>query len=270
MNKLYLLALLLIGFTSKAQSQQEDWQNYIATYDQNKPGSVTLRMDLINSAPLSEYEYVLVTGVNFETINEDGFPDSDQTFSILHKLEDEVLNLVSESANSLLVGSFMYNSQRLQYFYLSDTVDIRNQLNSYYNTKSKKGYINIKEDQEWNYYREFLYPNQETLNYMGDESVVRNLMEAGDDLSTSRRVDHWIYFKDKSSMKMFEQEVSKDKFIVESSEKNEKTELPFELNIWRIDKVDLGSIYPITNKLRLLANKMNAEYDGWETVVVKK
>jgi uncharacterized protein (TIGR01619 family) len=269
-NILFLLVFLFVGLPSSAQSQKEEWQNYMATYEQNKPGSVTLRMDLINSAPLLDYEYVLVTGVNFETTSKDGFPDSDQTFTILHGLEDEVLNLVSKTSNSILVGSFMYNSQRLQYFYLTDTIEIRNELNAFYNSKSRNGYVNIKVDQEWNYYREFLYPSQETLNYMGDESVVRNLMKAGDDLSTSRRVDHWIYFKDKSSMKLFEKEVSKVEFIVGSSGKNKKSELPFVMNIWRIDKVDLGSIYPITNKLRMLAKKMNGEYDGWETVVVKK
>jgi len=133
-----------------------------------------------------------------------------------------------------------------------------------------KFYLNIKEDKNWSYYRDFLYPNEETLNYMGDQSVVMNLQEAGDPLTRERRVDHWLYFSTEADMKKCKEELIKEDYTIESSGINKDTTLPFELQIWRIDKVDINSIYPITSELRGLAKKYNGEHDGWETFVLKE
>lgn len=130
--------------------------------------------------------------------------------------------------------------------------------------------MNIKEDENWNCYKEFLYPNEETLNYMADQSVLRNLQGAGDLLTKARRVDHWLYFSTKSDMNKCEKELKKENFSIQSSKENKEALLPFELNIWRVDKVDINSIYPITSQLRKIAEKYNGEYDGWETFVEKE
>ncbi len=71
-----------------AQSSEGNWSTYMATYEENIPGSTTLRMDLINDAPNKDFPFVLVTGVTFKTNRKDGFPEGD-TFEKLYEIEDK-------------------------------------------------------------------------------------------------------------------------------------------------------------------------------------
>ena len=262
----FIISLSTISVTS--QSISESWESYIATYDENKPGSTTVRMDLLDRTPIPNFNYVLVTGLTYESEREDGFPQGD-TFELLHKVGDELIEILKTNGDNLLVGSFMYNFQRLEYFYLKSDNDIEKQLEEFYKSKypNNKYYINLKEDKNWSYYRDFLYPNDDTLNYISDQKVVDQLIKSGDNLEKERRIDHWIYFSNKKNMELFKTEVTKSNFKIEFSGINDQTDLPFEIRIWRVDKVDIESIHPITNNLRKLAIKYNGDYDGWETSV---
>ncbi|WP_164914236.1 DUF695 domain-containing protein [Aquimarina sediminis] len=273
-NKLkifFLLSLTFYTILSFGQSQAENWQSYIASYDENKPGSTTVRMDIANQTPIPQYDYVLVTGLTYKSTREDGFPEG-KTFEVLHKVGDELVELLNGNNESILVGSFMYNFQRLEYFYLKSNKGIENKVKEFYdsNYPDYKNYINLKEDKEWTYYKEFLYPSDEILEYLGDQSVIKNLQEAGDNLSKARRVDHWAYFKNESEMESFKKELTKKGFQIQSSSQIEHKSTPFEIQFWRVDKVDINSIYPITSVLRKKAQEYNGDYDGWETSVEKE
>lgn len=250
-----------------AQSS-ERWDSYVATYEDGNPGSTTLRMDLIENAPLKGYDYVVVTGLSYETSRDDGFPEP-QTFPTLHKLADELASIIGSKTDYLIVGSFMFNRERLEYFYVKNIGDLEATLKNHYakTYPNQEYYLNIKEDKNWSYYSEFLYPNEETLNYMADQSVVRNLIEAGDSLEKERRVDHWIYFSKEKDMNSFKSQIKELGFQVQYAGVNEETELPFELQIWKIDFVDIKSIYTVTSELRSLSMLYKGQYDGWETSV---
>ena len=66
---------------------------------------------------------------------------------------------MKSESKEIYVGSFMHNYQRLEYFYLKDTIGLRNVLENFYGTKypNFKNYINLRVDADWKGYREFLY-----------------------------------------------------------------------------------------------------------------
>ncbi|MFV1884606.1 MAG: DUF695 domain-containing protein [Balneola sp.] len=270
MKSLLLIFLLPTFYLAMAQENSEVWDTYMASYEDGKPGSVTLRMDLIHSTPMRSHSNILITGIEYTTSREDGFPES-ETFQVLHKVEDELLDIVTSEYGGILVGSFMYNSERLQYFYIKSPNGLEERLEKFYkeNYPANKHYINIKEDPIWEYYREFLYPNEETLNYMGDQSVIRQLMQAGDNLPKERRVDHWLYFESEKDLNDFAAQIKSKNFTIESKSINIEASPHHQLQIWRTDKVDIDTIYLITSELRRLASEHNGVYDGWETFVIK-
>jgi len=254
-----------------AQNSEEQWDTYMATYKDGKPGSTTLRMDLFNSTPIKNFDHVLVTGLTFKTSREDGFPEG-ETFNLLHKVGDELFEIIQKETEVIFVGSFMCNNERLEYFYIKELKNVAPKIEKLYKDKYSqyKFYLNIKEDKEWTYYRGFLYPNEQTRNYMADQSVLRNLEEAGDNLTKARRIDHWLYFSKETEMNKCKDELIKSNFNIQNAGINKETNLPFELQVWRIDNVDIDSIYPITSNLRIVAKKFNGEYDGWETSIEKE
>lgn len=267
-----ILAILFILMLNKiyGQNSNEHWDSYIATFEDGLPGSVTLRMDLIKNVPKENLPFVLVTGITYKTSRDDGFPEN-ETFKVLHKIGDDLIELIGKEAEFIHVGSFMYNKERLEYFYINEGNGLKEKLEKYYadNYPDNKFYLNIKEDNQWRYYKEFLYPNEETLNFMADQSIIKNLLEAGDQLKTQRRVDHWLYFPTESDMEKCKEAIKQLKYSIDSFGKINDTSMAFELKISRIDKVDIDSIYPITSELRKLAKDHNGKYDGWETTVEK-
>lgn len=104
--------------------------------------------------------------------------------------------------------------------------------------------------------RMIIYPNEETLNDMSDQSLLRNLEEAGDDLTKKRRVEHWFYFISESEMNRFENKVLKKGFEVQKMGKHIEPPLPYEALISRMDHVDVNSIYPVSSGLRKLAMEL--------------
>jgi uncharacterized protein (TIGR01619 family) len=267
MKKLFLVLSIFTISLMNSQTKIESWETYLATYD-NKPGSTTVRMDLISSAPINEFQFVLVTGIKYESEREDGFPEK-QTFNKLYKVADEIINLLNQNCKNIIVGSFTYNYERLEYFYLESEEGIKKKIQEFYqkNYPNEKFYINLKKDADWKYYKEFLYPNEETINYIADQKVVSQLIKAGDKLTKERRVDHWIYFSKKKELKEFEKDVKKLNFVIESKDNNGSSERPFKIRIWKIHKVDINSVNLVSIKLRKLAKKYDGDYDGWETSV---
>jgi hypothetical protein len=130
-------------------------------------------------------------------------------------------------------------------------------------------YITIKKDEGWSAYLEFLYPNEETLDYMGNQKVLMALEKAGDKLEKARTVDHFVYFKTEADRTCYINYLLKHKFRITAKEASGIKETPYKLIFSRLDKIDLSSISKITLELRKQAAMCNGDYDGWETVVIK-
>jgi hypothetical protein len=263
---LHLITLLLPLFML---AQEEYWDVYLASYD-NKPGSTILNMSAKNYAPDKKLPYICVTGVKFSDCTGEGLPTSSE-FPRLYIIADSVKNIMNQTVKNILTGSFSYQCERLDYFYVADTTGLRKLLTDLYAKKfpGYNPYINIKEDKNWEAYLNFLYPNEETYEYMQNQKVVIKLKEAGDRLDKKRQVDHWLYFKTKKDRECFMAFALKMNYKIESGEKNDGSKDHFKLHISRTDNVDLAFISKVTLELRRLAAGCNGNYDGWETVVVK-
>jgi len=114
-----------------------NWETYISMYENNIPASTTVRMELLEIAPIKRYTIVVETGLTYIPGENDGFPDI-QTLEMLHELSSKLENLFRRNGEHLFVGSFMSNGDRFEYYYLTEISDIENQLHSFY----KKNYPN--------------------------------------------------------------------------------------------------------------------------------
>jgi len=267
-RKSFICSLLSLCF-SVANAQDDQWDVYMAQYEKGV-GSVLINISAKNIAPVSGYPFILVTGITYTGCNPDGLPAKAQ-FEDLYTISDSVKKIIDKHTSNILVGTFTYQCERLDYYYIKDTSGIRLQLDRMYTSRFKKysSYISIKEDKKWLAYLDFLYPNEETLEYMGNQKVVMKLVEAGDKLEKERQVDHWIYFVSGKDRDCFIAYATRNGFKVEAKEHIADATRPFKLQISRVDKIDMSTITDITLSLRREAPKCNGVYDGWETFVIK-
>jgi uncharacterized protein (TIGR01619 family) len=263
-----LLAVFAINTFAFAQ-EEGNWDAYIAQYDDGV-GSTTVNMDLINEAPKKNLPFVVITGVTYKECDEHGFP-SDDELDKLYKISDGVNETVWTATQKEMVGTFMMGCERLDYIYIRDTLQVRKKLIELYTSTypTYEYYINIRRDDKWEAYVDFLYPNEETQEYMSNEKVLMKLSEAGDKLTTPRVVDHWLYFKSEKKMEKFIQFATDEKFKIEEKKHVKELDLPYQLHISRVDKIEMEYIQPITMLLRKKAQELEGKYDGWETVVIK-
>jgi len=270
MIKRYPILLGLLLQTLVSFSQQENWDVYVAQY-QKGPGSTLINMSLRQAAPMKQFPFLLTTGVKFIDCTNEGFPVKDG-FEILHKISDTIKNIIDQKLKNIAAGTFTYQCERLDYYYLIDTTGIRKLLSAAYerNFPEYEYSISIRNDKEWNGYLTFLYPNEITYEYMVNQKVIINLTKEGDDLSKARKIDHWLFFKTEDDRGKFIAYAEKQKFKIESENVAKESKLKYPVQISRIDNVDVKTISAITIGLRKKAKELNGEYDGWETVVVKQ
>lgn len=269
MIKPVILSALLLTMASPSFSQEENWDVYMANYEKGV-GSTVLNMSYKTRAPLKTYPFLLITGVTFTDCDTSGLPVV-TAFKQLYAISDKIKTAIDYSYSNKFVGTFTYQCERVDYYYLTDTSNIRNRLDSIYknNFPDLKPIIKLREDSKWEAYLSFLYPNEETLEYMSNEKVVLHLLNAGDDLTKPRKVDHWIYFNNSADRDKFTAYVAQNKYTIESKSTSKEFKLPYQLQISRTDYVDMESITKITLELRKKALECKGDYDGWETEVIK-
>ncbi len=255
--------------TLNTYAQEENWDTYLANYD-GKPGTTIVDMGIKVIAPIAKFPFALITGVKYKNCDKDGFPSASE-FDKLYIISDTVAAKLKALSPNRMAGTFTYDCERLDYYYLADTVHIRKVLTAVYESQFKgySFYINITVDKKWTAYLEFLYPNDETREYMSNQKILIALSEAGDKLESSRKVDHWAYFKTEKDRSCFIEHIKKMGFKVEEATIHKKTQLPYKLQFSRNEIVELVSITKITLELRTQAIQCNGDYDGWETFVVK-
>lgn len=265
-----VLILLLSPFSLPAQGY---WDIYLAQYDEGV-GSTTLNMDRINTAPVKDLPFIVITGVTSTNCPRDGLPEKKE-LEKLQRTDDDLNATVALVTKAELVGTFTCQCERLAYFYVRDTLNIRDKLVRLYEGKYKSYvsyYIGIESDPAWETYLNFLYPNEEVLDYMSNEKVLAQLAEAGDKLDKARNVDHWLYFKSKNDRDAFIKYAEKEGFKVESAEyvKEAGGGRPYQLRMSKVGLVDIASISVLGIELKKKAREFGGDYDGWETVVVKE
>lgn len=195
---------------------------------------------------------------------------SNEEFEILRKIEDKLNIQLCDKDAAINIARITCNSKRV-FVYYSTTSCSEKVKESFEGFQSYKYELHEENDEQWEFYKDVLYPSEEEHQWIKDRSVVAQLERLGDPLSIKRDVHHWIYFKNIEDREKFKIEISKEGYsLVERNNELDVDEGSFGLHIVRDDKVDLESINEVTISLLRKAKNFGAKYDGWEARVKKK
>ena len=270
MKKLIVVFILIVQLPLLAQESKENWDTYMATYKKGV-GSVLLNMSLKEKAPVLGFNYLVITGVKIKECTPEGFA-TEQEFQKLYKISDAVTELIDKKKRSISAGTFTYQCERLDYFYVNDTTLLRKYLSDFYRTyyPQYSYIIQLQEDKSWSRYLTFLYPNEGTMESMKNQKVLLQLTKAGDKLTKERRIDHTLHFKTEEERRDFFLWAYDQKFLMDKDGLSKDTSAhPFVLKMYRVDKPDLTTINRLTLYLAKEATRFNGVYSSWETFVIK-
>jgi Family of unknown function (DUF695)/Regulator of ribonuclease activity B len=264
------LAILFLSTQAVAQSDDDHWEAYLAQYEKGT-GSALVNFSLKKLAPVKAFVFLLKAGVKIKQCTEDGLPTREE-WKDLYDISDKVKAIVKANGAFKYAGVFTYQCRRTDYYYITDTMGIREKLTTAFNDSApgREFKVEMKADPQWEAYLTFLYPNEETMEFISNQKVVLNLVKAGDNLAKPRQVDHWLYFRTEAGRNQFVKFALLRSYKVEGQEFSSSGALHFQLHLSRTEDVSLPSISTITLELRRKAKEFEGEYDGWETFVIKE
>lgn len=264
----WLLPVLLFCYNT-AIAQSGEWDTYLARYEKG-PGSTLVNMALKQKAPDSTRPFLFAAGVKFKNCTNEGLPAS-SAFISLNRISDSIVALLDKHPGTVLAGTFSYQCERKDYFYVADTSGLRSAVTLLLAAQFP-GYTPaflIKEDKVWDAYLHFLYPNEQTRLYMQNQGIIMRLEKSGDNTALTRPVDHYLYFKSPKDRECFIYKALSQHYRVVAKDSSNHTGSPYSLHISREDKADLATINKITSWIKAEATRCKGEYDGWETIIRK-
>ena len=262
-----LLPLLLLLFGSELFGQ---WDQYFAQWE-HKTGSMLVDMSYKSALDSLDLPYLLAVGQEFQPCSDDGFPDS-LTYDRLIELSDKLYAYLDIQSTCRIVGTFTHDCQRVDYYYLKDTIGIRQFIESFL-LKNDSGYepiMSITPDQGNDFYKDFIYPDLYIREYMANSQLISYLSQQGDLLKKARRIYHWAFFDTDFERDQYRLIALERGFKEEEKGRQEGYQQPYYYHFSRRDKPNRDYMTELTVHLQQEAQKLSGTYDGWECEVIKE
>ncbi len=231
----------------------------------DKPGSVLVNLALMERAPDSKYPYLLITGPKAQNCDARGLPGKEE-IDVLEDILRSTDNFITGVTAKVLTGTFTYDCERLNYYYVKDTMGIRNAIMRMYN-RGYKNYsyaINMKYDPQWATYRTLLYPDEETQEWMENTKIISKMTEAGDSLKTPRDINFNFYFRSDTDRNAFADFAHAKGYKVNLLAFSKSSTASFEAIVYKNAFVKTDLIQAMANELKAEARKHHGVYDGWD------
>lgn len=267
------ILLLLFSCTAllqmKAQQYKGNWDAYVMQIN-HKPVSVVVDLDFGTSPEAKEKKNVIIVQLNLKRVQPDGMPVRNE-IKTLDSIENRLVSGLASALNAQYTGRYTQVGKRDFYFYSNDTSNcIHHVATVLQHFPAYTWAVLVNRDEELSNYLNVLYPTQKEMERIQNRRMVDALHTKGDQLTTARKVDHFLFFKTVADRKKFAGVVQDSGFVVENAGKEIGVkDRPYSLHISRTDKVDYDSIDKVSLYLWELAMHYFGKYDGWETFVVK-
>ncbi len=247
-------------------------QEYWELYMKNLEGKAALiQFNAGISMELEELEYshqtIAFVKVKLKDPSEKGFLSEAEEPEILF-MEDKLEAAMLKFRIGKYVGRVVSDGYVTFLYYVQFTYNwpdfLEFALNEHTSYEVTNGHSH---DGEWNYYKKLLYPTPKEWQIIQNHKVCDSLREQGDSLQVTRAIEHKVYFSDDANKVALREALEKEGFTIKEEIQNEDGVKGFDF--YRIDKPFYHDIDAMTFALIDIAEFYNAEYDGWETSVVK-
>lgn len=245
----------------------ENWKSYFCNVN-DKLASIALDLGLRENAPMSDKPWLLWVWVYLQSPRPDGLSDSGE-FETISAVEDELNRQLATSCRAIQAGRITTDGHREFYFYgAAETgfaAAVRSAMKQF---KKYRFELGSQHEPEWNQYLNVLYPSDESMELIKNRDVLEVLERHGDSLKPVRDVHHWIYFKSAQDREWYSREIRQLGYTIENESEDVKEIRPYGLHITRDQSVTPDKIDEAVLELFRLAQKVDGEYDGWETRIV--
>ncbi|MDY7394628.1 DUF695 domain-containing protein [Aureibaculum sp. 2210JD6-5] len=255
-----LLILLFLNFF--LSFAQDDWGSYVIEKEKGVMG-ITVNYRYMLAKP--NYKNLVLVGKRTKNCFQNGGPNADGLEEI-YDFSDAVANEINKvSKKNRLVGILTYQCTGFDVYYVKDTLNLRSKIDSLYQKEftNSKNYLVIKRDKRWNYYKDVLYPKDESEDFFMSQDLLSQLFFEGMDLTQKRKVNHYFYFKKEKNRQNFLEKIKKINFKLDSLNFKKDNDYPYELQLHSENELYPTYMAELVKVLRVFSASNNGYYDGW-------
>ncbi|RPD96565.1 ribonuclease E inhibitor RraB [Aureibaculum marinum] len=261
MIKTFLLPIVfsLSFFVTNAQ---DDWGSYVI---EKEKGIMAITLNYRYALTKPNYKNLVLVGKRTNKCYKNGAPNA-QGLEEIYNFSDAVANELNKlSKKNRLVGIVTYLCSGFDAYYIKDTTNVRQKIDSLYQKKfsNSKNYLVIKRDKRWDYFKEVLYPKDDSENFFMSQDLLNQMYFEGADLSIKRKIKHYFYFKKDKNRQSFLDKIKTVDFKVDSLNFKKENNFPYELQIHRENELYPTFMAELTKVLSTFALINKGYYDGW-------
>jgi regulator of RNase E activity RraB len=244
----------------------EDW-NLFERNGSMEPMMVFMNTALKDKAPIEGLFRLVAIIFNMYSLWDAAGNSSRGAQDLFYSLEDKLMKRMQDSKRAVYVGRISVQNKMELYFYAHEAEDWEAKLSEIMvDFPSFRYYTSVKEDAEWSFYLEDMYPQPLEEQWMRNAKISYALNRHGDMADIVREVEHWLHFDNKISMDAVKGKVRLLGYnIINADIDTTKTLNPYVLQLRKKHALDLATVNQVTKELFTLALEAGGTYDGWGT-----
>lgn len=122
-------------------------------------------------------------------------------------------------------------------------------------------------DGKWEMYLERLYPDPYVILTIQSRHTIEALLEAGDDLSLEREIEHYFYFQTKSALERFLQSLNAYGFSLKEYVEDKDSDHTYGAIVVKTEAILPEQVKETTLMLYDAVLQEHGHYEGWSTVL---
>ncbi|MFA6188368.1 MAG: DUF695 domain-containing protein [Sulfuricurvum sp.] len=215
-------------------------------------------LSLFDDAPQAEKPYLLWLFVK----------NSNPLDADFIAFRDDLIETLQGQLDAIYAGTIARDGWCELYFYASSPKIFENLVAQTMGRHQSYAYERATaRDSKWEMYLERLYPDPYVTLTIQNRHTIEALLEAGDDLTLEREVEHYFYFQTKSALDRFLQSLSSYGFTLKEYVEDNDSDYTYGAIVVKREAITAEKVKETTLMLYDAVLQEHGNYEGWSTVL---
>jgi regulator of RNase E activity RraB len=194
--------------------------------------------------------------------------NSDPLESVFIDFRNDLINTLHTQLDASYAGTIARDGWCELYFYAASPKVFENLVGQTMGRHQSYAYecANAR-DSKWEMYLERLFPDPYVVLTIQNRHTIEALVEAGDDLSLEREVEHYFYFQTKSALERFLQSLSAYGFSLKEYVEDKDSDYTYGAIVVKTESILPEQVKETTQMLYDAVLQEHGNYEGWSTVL---
>lgn len=217
-------------------------------------------VELYDDAPIEDFVSLLWIFVKVQN------PEDE----VYKSFQSDLIDTLHTSIGSIYAGSIIRDGWCELYFYATSSKSYTNITADVLKRHHPYPYeCSASRDAKWEFYFDRLYPSAHAALKIQNRHTINALVEAGDDLSLSRDVEHYLFFQTKSALERALQTLQPYGFDFKEYVSDDESDYCYGAILVKNEAITVEQVEETTSVLFETSLLGHGHYEGWSTVLGK-